>query len=292
MDDALLRGLEQRISEASGERFESARIEGCSGGCIHRAYLLCGSGRSYFVKLNQRKQLKLFETEFASLQVLSRAGRIRVPEPIRYGVQDDQAYLLLEDLHLAKPSGGDWHAMGQDLADLHAVSNERFGWHQDNYIGATVQFNTWHTSWAAFFIHQRLEPQLQLAQKQGHRIARSGELVQAAEAILKNHTPQSSLLHGDLWSGNVGFNQLGIPVIFDPASYYGDRETDLAFSEFFGGFPPAFYDGYATRLPLPKSYPKRKDLYNLYHLLNHANLFGGNYVMETEAMIGKILTQA
>jgi fructosamine-3-kinase len=175
-------------------------------------------------------------------------------------------------------SNGDWAALARMLAKLHRATGPRFGWHRDNWIGATPQINGWRDDWARFFLECRIEPQLALARKNGYSIEFSSNL-------LKNHQPQPSLLHGDLWSGNAGFIEEG-PVIFDPAVYYGDREADLAMTELFGGFPARFYDAYNEVFPLPAGYETRKHFYNLYHLLNHLNIFGAGYLAQVRRTLG------
>jgi fructosamine-3-kinase len=162
------------------------------------------------------------------------------------------------------------------LAKLHRVTGPRFGWHRDNHIGLSPQQNSWCDDWATFFWERRIRPQ---AERAGLQIKRT--------KLLENHKPQPSLLHGDLWSGNVGFTAEG-PVIFDPAVYYGDREADLAMTELFGGFPDEFYRAYDEAFPLEEGYEQRKHLYNLYHLLNHLNIFGEGYRGQVETTLGRL----
>jgi fructosamine-3-kinase len=195
-----------------------------------------------------------------------------VPAVLDHGVKGGKAFILLEELDLRR--GGDWRSMGQALARLHQVQGARFGWHRDNYIGLAPQANTWKDDWTDFFVECRLRPQ---ARRAGIDLPET-----AVRALLEDHRPAPSLLHGDFWSGNAGFTEEG-PVVFDPAVYYGDREADLAMTELFGGFPRAFYEGYG---PLDPGYERRKHLYNLYHLLNHLNLFGGGYRGQVEAALG------
>jgi fructosamine-3-kinase len=171
---------------------------------------------------------------------------------------------------------GDWAALGQMLAKLHRQTGPRFGWHRDNWIGATPQVNGWRDDWSEFWQECRIRPQLELARKNGFSLPEPPRL--------KNHQPQASLLHGDLWSGNAGFIEKG-PVIFDPAVYYGDREADIAMTELFGGFPARFYDAYNEAFPLPAGYETRKHFYNLYHLLNHLNIFGAGYLGRVQATL-------
>lgn len=193
---------------------------------------------------------------------------VRVPRILDHGPD----FILLERLDLRRD--GDWSALAQMLATLHRETGPRFGWHRDNWIGGTPQINTWHDDWADFFLECRLRPQA----------SRAG-LELPDLRLLENHRPQPSLLHGDLWSGNAGFIDEG-PVIFDPAVYYGDREADLAMTELFGGFPREFYSAYRKIYPLDAGYETRKHLYNLYHLLNHLNLFGSGYLAQVQRTLG------
>jgi fructosamine-3-kinase len=256
--------------------------EPVSGGCIHRCYRGECDGRAVFVKLNQARFADAFAAEADGLRALRAAG-CRSPQPLAHGTVGDSAYLLLEFLELR--TTGDFAALGTMLAALHRRQGERFGWQRDNYIGATPQQNGWCDSWAAFWRQRRLEPQLALAVANGYRID-----VPPVWRLLEGHEPTPSLLHGDLWSGNAAFLPDGTPVLFDPAVYYGDREADLAMTELFGGFPPEFYAAYGAAWPLAHGYEQRKHLYNLYHLLNHLNLFGGGYLAQVRAAL-RLLTR-
>ena len=198
---------------------------------------------------------------------------VRVPRILDHGPDS----ILLEQLDLQR--NGDWAALAQMLAKLHRTTGPRFGWYRDNFIGATPQINSWRDDWAEFFAECRLRPQLALARKNGFQIALP------SLKLLENHKPEPSLLHGDLWSGNAGFIADG-PVLFDPAVYYGDREADLAMTELFGGFPARFYEAYDEAYPLTEGYEARKQLYNLYHLLNHLNIFGEGYLAQVQRTLG------
>ena len=195
---------------------------------------------------------------------------VRVPRILDHGPD----FILLEQLDLRR--NGDWAALARMLATLHRQTGPRFGWHRDNWIGATPQSNTWCDDWGEFWQEHRMRPQLELARKNGFDIPDPPKLM---------HSPQPSLLHGDLWSGNAGFVDEG-PVIFDPAVYYGDREADLAMTELFGGFPARFYEAYSETFPLADGYETRKHLYNLYHLLNHLNIFGAGYLAQVQRTLG------
>jgi fructosamine-3-kinase len=180
------------------------------------------------------------------------------------------------------------------LALVHSLHGEFFGWRRDNFIGRTPQANRRSSSWSEFWRDARLRPQFDLGKRNGlsESLLRKGErLIEAVPRLLSDHAPSPSLLHGDLWGGNAGFLAGGVPVLFDPAVYWGDRETDLAMTELFGGFPPAFYSAYAEAAPLDANYTRRKPLYTLYHVLNHANLFGGGYASQAERVIDRLLAQ-
>jgi fructosamine-3-kinase len=250
-----------------------------AGGCIHDCYRVRIRGAPRFLKTNSAGFQDAFAAEADGLQALSDAG-LRAPAPLAHGVAAGQAYLLLEFLDLRGPA--DFARLGRMLAAGHKQAGARFGWQRDNYIGATPQANGWKDSWAEFWLERRLRPQLELARRNGF------DLPPPSLSILQNHQPTPSLLHGDLWSGNAGFTAEG-PVVFDPAVYYGDREADLAMTELFGGFPREFYRAYEESWPLEEDYARRKALYNLYHLLNHLNLFGGAYLGQVQATLGLLL---
>ena len=176
----------------------------------------------------------------------------------------------------------DFPALGRMLAQAHRRPGPAFGWDRDNYIGATPQPNGWLENWPQFWSERRMKPQLELAKRNGF------SLPTVPLETLQGHSPQPSLLHGDLWSGNASFTPQG-PVVFDPAAYFGDREADLAMTELFGGFPREFYDAYHAAFPLPAGHAQRKHLYNLYHLLNHLNLFGRSYLGQVEETLDLLL---
>ena len=250
-----------------------------AGGCIHDCYRVAIGGAARFLKTNSAQHADAFAAEAEGLLALHAAG-LRAPAPLAQGVAGGRAYLLLEHLELRQ--SGDFAALGRMLALAHRQVGPRFGWRRDNYIGSMPQANGWKNTWADFWWERRIEPQLALARKNGF------DLAMPDRRILEGHEPQPCLLHGDLWRGNAGFTPQG-PVVFDPAVYYGDREADLAMTELFGGFPRSFYDAYAAAFPLQAGYEKRKPLYNLYHLLNHLNLFGGGYLAQVEATLRLLL---
>lgn len=286
--------IERHIGEATGQPFAARRHRPVGGGSINHAYLLESGARRYFVKLNQAGRLAMFEAEAEGLEAIAHTRTLRVPAPVCHGVQGHSAYLVLEYLELGRGAPDGHEALGRGLAAMHRATSSRFGWHRDNTIGSTEQVNAWSQDWCEFWRDRRLGFQLRLLAQQGvgSRLQRQGErLLDAVPALLAGHYLQPSLLHGDLWSGNHAFDAHGAPVIFDPAVYYGDREAEIAMTELFGGFSSGFYQAYEEAWPLEPGYTQRKTLYNLYHVLNHVNLFGGSYLSQAERMIERLLAE-
>lgn len=285
--------IADHITSATGTPFTIASQRAISGGCINSAAVIEDGQRRFFVKLNDASKLEMFAAESAGLEEILAANAVRAPRPLCFGTAGAQAYLVMEYIESGAQHGS-MALLGEQLAALHQTQTERYGWERHNTIGATPQDNTREEDWRRFWSERRLAPQLALAARNGFR----GRLQQAGERLLEKlpqllggHAPPPSLLHGDLWSGNYTFDTQGAPVIYDPAVYYGDRETDLAMTELFGGFSADFYRAYEEAWPLPPGYAVRKHLYNLYHILNHANLFGGSYVSQAENMIGRLLSE-
>lgn len=278
------------IENALGNKIELKQAKGVTGGDIHQAWWLQTNQGEFFLKTNHPKAEALFASEALALAKIQATQTIRTPNVISYGCTQHQAWLLMEYIEM-HPQGND-ALSGQQLAQMHRHSHTQHGWHEDNFIGHTPQLNAWQDNWPDFYVQQRLKPQLQLAQKNGAPV----ELTQLGEALIKNidgffqtYQPKPSLLHGDLWAGNSAFDVEGIPLIFDPASYFGDRETDIAMTELFGGYSDQFYAGYEAEWPLDAGYPQRKKLYHLYHVLNHFNLFGGFYAQQAERLLRELV---
>jgi protein-ribulosamine 3-kinase len=235
------------------------------------------------------------DAEADGLARLAAAGAIRVPRVLRQGASDDEAWIELEWLDLHAPDAAADERCGEALARLHAATGPVFGLELDNAIGASPQPNAPSKDWSAFWRGRRLEFQLDLAARNGYRgrlLDRGQRLLDEIPAFLADHRPQASLLHGDLWAGNRAMLEDGTPVIFDPAVYHGDREADIAMTRLFGGFGPRFYAAYEHAWPLDAGAAVRGDLYNLYHVLNHLNLFGGGYRAQAESMIDRLLAAA
>lgn len=285
------RSVASAISDATLRPFDIVRTTPISGGSINQSYRLDGrDGTSFFVKLNDEQHIAMFIAEAAGLTAIAATNTILTPHLIAHGVAECQSYLVLE--HLALNARGDAQTLGTLLAALHRNSAPQFGFIQYNFIGTTPQSNAWTEDWITFWREQRLGFQLELAAKNGYgnEIRQLGErLLEELPAFFEGYTPRPSLLHGDLWSGNYAYFADATPIIYDPASYYGDRECDIAMTELFGGFPTTFYDAYRAAWPLHHGYEMRRDLYNLYHILNHANLFGGSYVRQAEGIMKRLL---
>ncbi len=273
--------IAQHIAQVTGDPGIVGSYRGVGGGSINQCYqLTLSSGQLYFVKCNQAKRLEMFEAERAGLEALAAAQAIRIPTAICTGIADETAYLVLEYIPLGIEQPKTGQQLGEQLAALHRIQKPQYGWDRPNTIGSTPQLNPWTDNWVRFYQQQRLDYQIRLARRQGFSagwIRMAEQVIEELGAFFESYTPAASLLHGDLWAGNWGTDQKGDPVLFDPAVYYGDRETDLAMTELFGGFPEAFYRSYQQNYPLDPGYKMRKPLYQLYHLLNHLNLFGGSY---------------
>jgi fructosamine-3-kinase len=293
MEAKLLAHISTAISDASHRPLTLRATTPVGGGSINEAYLLEGiDGSRYFLKLNDAQHLPMFVAEAAGLDAIATTSTIHVPRPITHGNTSEQSYLVLEHLELS--SHGKAKPLGEQLAALHRCEGKSFGFAQDNFIGTTQQTNGWSDNWIEFWRERRLGFQLRLAAKNGYggQLQRLGEkLLDTLPAFFEGYTPQPSLLHGDLWSGNHAFLADGTPTIFDPAAYYGDRECDLAMTELFGGYTSDFYAAYRAAHPLDAGYATRRDLYNLYHILNHANLFGGGYARQAEEMMRLLLAK-
>jgi len=289
---ALWEHIADHLGEALGTSFVARAPRALGGGCINATYLLESATEGFFVKLNTAQSLDMFVMEAQGLAEIAASKTLRTPTPICYGTAYGQAYLVLEYIAMVQGKTPAQEAFGRQLAAMHRVTRAAHGWTRDNTIGATPQHNTPTADWLEFWHEQRLGFQLRLAADSGYsgRLQSLGEQLQMQlPALLADHAPSAALLHGDLWSGNYGFDAQGAPIVFDPAVYFGDRETDLAMTELFGGFSAHFYRAYHEDYALPEGYALRKTLYNLYHVLNHLNLFGGSYLAQAEQMIGRLL---
>ena len=289
-----LEQLTAELKRRAGIRcvLNDAKVVG--GGSINQAYYLPTDRAPLFLKINEPSALSMFEAEADGLAELRAAGAVAVPDTLDVGSAGGAAYLALSWVDLKGKTAGGERTLGAALARQHRVTAERFGWHRENTIGATLQRNTLNPDWLEFLRTDRLGFQLELASERGlpdkERVA--GErLLERLEWFFRDYAPVPSLLHGDLWSGNWGCDGAGTPYIYDPAVYYGDREADLAMTRLFGGFGRAFYSAYQDEWPLETGWQARVDLYNLYHLLNHFNLFGHGYLGQTADCLARLLRQ-
>jgi protein-ribulosamine 3-kinase len=264
------------------------------GGSINECYRWEGDAGSIFVKVASLENRVAFDAEAAGLEEIRRANAVRVPKVLSVGSDAVHYWLALQWIRFGAPSRGADAPLGDGLARLHRTTAEDFGWHRDNTIGSTPQSNGWLNDWVAFFRDRRLRYQLDLAGNHGY----GGRLQQRGAGLLDRlgdffdaYRPVPSLLHGDLWSGNRATDEQGRPVVFDPAVYYGDREADVAMTRLFGGFGAEFYSAYQASWQLDPGAPARIELYNLYHVLNHLNLFGGGYLAQALSMIDRLLAQ-
>lgn len=291
MEPSVRATVEAACRRALGRTSTPQSVVPASGGCIHACYRVQAGGVGLFIKLNATRFDDAFASEADGLAALRDAGT-RAPEPLAHGMTDTHAFLVLELLALGRT--GNAEALGRELAAQHRAADGRFGWRRDNYIGATPQPNPWTDDWMTFWRERRLAPQLALAEAGGHGRALRADmerLMAALGAFFGGYSPAPSLLHGDLWSGNAGYLADGSPVVFDPAVYRGDREADVAMTELFGGFPHAFYAAYREAWPLDPGYAVRRDLYNLYHVLNHLNLFGAGYLGQARSLLRRLLAE-
>ena len=287
--------MQAELEAATGLRFSTAPDELSSGGGFASCQRWQGDHGPVFVKVAPLPRATALQAEADALRALAATNTVRVPGVLGTGTAGTRTFLALEWIDFVSAGRGTEAQLGEQLAQLHRTTAARFGWHRDNTIGATAQRNDWHADWVVFLARQRLGFQLDLAERSGHGghwLEAGHRLCEQVGALFGGYRPRPSLLHGDLWGGNWGSDTTGAPVIFDPATYFGDREADLAMTQLFGGFGRAFYDAYQSTWPLDAGAGTRRDLYNLYHVLNHLNLFGGGYRSQAEAMIGRLLAAA
>jgi fructosamine-3-kinase len=290
--------LARAISDATEVLFEATAIEAVSGGCIHTAVKLSGAmageERSFFAKVNDAERKEVFEAEADGLEALRAAQAVNVPRVVAVGADDEQSWLVLQWLELGALDPHSAANLGVALAAQHRKPQEQFGWGRDNFIGASTQPNGWSVDWLAFWRDRRLMTQLRLAARNrlpSRMIDRGERLAADCDAFFTNYTPAKSLLHGDLWGGNAAAIEGQVPAVFDPAVYVGDREADIAMTELFGGFPKDFLAAYRAAWAPDDGYPTRRGFYNLYHVLNHANLFAGGYVRQAEQSIEALIAE-
>lgn len=283
--------FEEALFIATGHSLQVKEVQMKGGGCINQSVRLTTSEGDFFIKWNESADPTLFEAEVKGLALLQKSNTLPVPQVIGQGLAAARPFLLLEYLDSRSPRPDYWERLGQGLASLHRISADSYGLDHNNFIGRLPQNNEPLADWIDFFVKRRLEPQLGLAfyqQQIGHNfMERFRKLYPLLPKLL--HQEQPALLHGDLWSGNVMAGADGAAWVFDPAAYWGHREMELAFTKLFGGFEQSFYDAYQEAWPLEKGYQDRFDIYNLYPLLVHVNLFGAGYLSGVERILNKYL---
>jgi fructosamine-3-kinase len=264
-------------------------IKPVGGGDINWATRIETDVAAYFVKWNQHPRPKMFEVEARGLKLLADAQAVRVPQIVT--VIDQPPALVLEWIEVGNHKSAVAEELGRLLAQQHRAIGKTFGLDHDNYIGANPQLNQPTDSWIDFFRNQRLGVQVKLAHERGHlnpdRARRLDQVMEHLDKWINPNVVVPSLLHGDLWSGNYLVDRQGQPRLIDPAVYYGDREAEIAFTQLFGGFGLRFYTAYNEAWPLDPGFGDRCDLYNLYHLLNHLNLFGEAYGGSVDTVLGR-----
>ncbi len=266
-------------------------IDHLTGGDIADAWAITAADGQVFVKTLPAGQAGLLSCEAEGLQAILDTGTVRVPKVLERDVYQNTAWLALEYLPLQPRTADADRQLGQSLARMHRHGFDRYGWSRSNYIGRTPQPNPWSDNWSEFFAWQRLGFQLDRLAREwpDHDLGRwQRPLFQAWLDRFARHHPEPALIHGDLWQGNAEMTAGAQPVIFDPAIHYADRECDLAMTHLFGGFSSHFYQAYESEWPLPDDHEARRPWYQLYHLLNHANLFGGGYIQRSLELIRRL----
>jgi protein-ribulosamine 3-kinase len=278
------------LTKYCGKETDILRSSSIGGGCINNARKLETSSGIFFLKWNDAQRYpKMFEGEAKGLILLKKTNTVGIPDIIGTDEAGSYSFIVLEFIEPGKKIKNFWEDFGTSLAQLHKNTSELFGLEYDNYIGSLPQRNTQKNSWIEFFIEERLEKQIALAKNSSAidnpTIQQSNNLYKRLSEIIPEEKP--SLLHGDLWNGNVMTGADGKAWLMDPAVYYGHREMDIAMSKLFGGFSPEFYESYREAFPLQKGSEERMDIYNLYPLLVHVNLFGGGYLSEVKNILSR-----
>ena len=292
METEFTQHLELILGNKFNDEVKISGSQALSGGCINNAKKLTTTKGNFFIKTNIADVFPgMFDAEAKGLKLLAETNTVYIPNIIATGEYENKSYIILEFVAGSPPKKDFWKSFGQNLATLHKNSNKYFGLDHDNYIGSLVQKNIQTENWITFFITQRLQVQLDLAVNRNNINPPVLNLfeklfIKLPELIIGENP---SLLHGDLWSGNFMINSDGEATLIDPAVYYGHREVDLAMTKLFGGFNKEFYESYNEEWPLEKNYSDRLDIYNLYPLLVHVNLFGGGYLEQVKSILRKFL---
>ena len=290
--------ITHKIAQKSGKQLDPLSVHAVSGGDINAAFIVGKGLDSLFIKVNTKARLNMFQAEQQGLQILEKTRSITVPSVYCTGVCGEHAFIAMQRLDVALPPASrtrhSHRQFGRELAIMHQHTRAQYGADSDNTIGVTPQINEWSEDWYDFWREQRLYYQLDLIKNTGtvpSSLLDEGYELGEKMQLLFTDMPVASCLHGDLWQGNWAFDDHGDALIFDPAHYFGDRETDIAMTRLFGPAHPDFYAAYNEAYPLSDNYNIRETFYNIYHILNHYNLFGGSYLNQAQQMIRRVLSE-
>ncbi|WP_282135610.1 fructosamine kinase family protein [Seonamhaeicola maritimus] len=264
-------------------------VSSIGGGDISQAYKVDTSNCAYFLKMNSVSALNMFKTEAYGLDLIAKTNTIKTPNIIAFDKFENASFLLMDFIESKRASAEDYEILGEQLAALHKCTSDNFGLNKDNYIGSLPQSNTTHNTWVEFYTYERLLPQLEIAKQigllSGSESPSEQRIIGQLESLFNGIKP--SLLHGDLWGGNYLISKVGEPYLIDPAVYYGHSEVDIAMTKLFGGFGNAFYESYHSHFPSDTNTSARIEVYQLYYLLVHLNLFGSSYYGSVVSILNK-----
>lgn len=283
-----MKALVDHLSKLIGETISESKP--ISGGDISNAFLLKTSENHYFLKVNSNNNAHtMFLAEMTGLKAIAKTETIKTPKVFTCGTYNNSSFLLMEYIESISPSDNDFELLGNQLALLHKVTQNDFGFDENNFIGSLPQSNQKHMSWADFYLQERIIPQIHLALSNNLLSSKEVPSRQNMDRVCKElfYDINPSLLHGDLWNGNFLIASDGTPYLIDPAVYYGHYEVDIAMSKLFGGFGMSFYETYQEHFQFDSSTDSRIDIYQLYYLLVHLNLFGRSYVGSVNKVLSK-----
>lgn len=281
--------VNEQISQAIHYDFKHTHKQQLQSTNSDKLFHISDGTHHYLVKVAQKNELERFESEALGLKLLTENGVFIIPDCITTGANIEFAFIVLEWLEFDQQPYSHWHAMGHNLAMLHQKHQQAmFGFDVDNYLSTSIQPNSWHKKWDIFFAEERIGWQLQLLAEKGINLVEPEQLINHVREQLHSHHIAPSLLHGDFWRGNIGFVN-NTPSLYNPACYYGDREVDIAMSELFAPLPDDFYSAYNNQYALLPGYQQRKLIYQLYPILNHANIFAGHFLTQAKEHIDRLI---